>query len=218
MEQNIKDLLNEYNIFDVDIIPLNIESTIQLRDVINQTSLNKKPIAIVGSINPDINEIPFISLDDVVLHNGLEKIISLLGIKINIASNRISKELTKDIIINITSDTVDKYLTILSAAKVKSILMDFINNIESKLNISMNNSSLTKIFIHLACLIERILIKDFILTSQEEITSYMEHNIKIINAISDSLTVIEETFNIKIPDNELYFLCEIVNDAIKNSL
>ena len=218
LEQNIKDLLNEYNIFDVDIIPLNIESTIQLRDVINQTSLNKKPIAIVGSINPDINEIPFISLDDVVLHNGLEKIISLLGIKINIASNRISKELTKDIIINITSDTVDKYLTILSAAKVKSILMDFINNIESKLNISMNNSSLTKIFIHLACLIERILIKDFILTSQEEITSYMEHNIKIINAISDSLTVIEETFNIKIPDNELYFLCEIVNDAIKNSL
>ena len=108
LEQNIKDLLNEYNIFDVDIIPLNIESTIQLRDVINQTSLNKKPIAIVGSINPDINEIPFISLDDVVLHNGLEKIISLLGIKINIASNRISKELTKDIIINITSDTVDK--------------------------------------------------------------------------------------------------------------
>lgn len=216
LEQTIKNLLNEYNIFDVDIIPLNIESTVQLRDVINQTSLNKKPIAIVGSINPDINEIPFITLDEVVLHNGLEKIILLLDIKINITSNNISKDLTKDIIINITSDTVDKYLTVLSATKVKSVILTFINNIESKLKISMNNSSLTKIFIHLACLIERILIKDYILNSQEEINSYTKQNIKIISIIIESLAPIEDTFSIKIPDNELYFLCEIINDAIKS--
>lgn len=218
LEQTIKNLLDAYNIFDADVMPLNIKSTLQLREIIIKTSLNKKPIAIVGSINPDINDIPFIPLDDVVLHNGLDKIANLLGIKNNNTAKKITTNLTKNIIINVTSDTVDKYLTVLSADKVKNIIIEFINKIESDLEIIVSNSSLTKIFIHLTCLIERILLKDFILTPQEEITSYIKNNSKIINSIKHALLIVETAFNIEIPENELYYLCEIIKDAINNSL
>ena len=81
----------------------------------------------------------------------------------------------------------------------------------------MTNSSLSKIFIHISCLIERLLLKDFILTSNEEISSYKKRNEKYISIIEKAFTLIIDTFNISIPENELYFICEIVKESEKQS-
>ena len=62
LHYNLKNILKDNNIYDIEIIPLNLESKTQLRDIIHRTSIDKKTIAIVGSINPDTNDIPFISL------------------------------------------------------------------------------------------------------------------------------------------------------------
>ena len=77
----------------------------------------------------------------------------------------------------------------------------------------MSNSSLSKIFIHISCLIERILLKDFVLTSHEEISSYIIKNKKYISLIQKAFISIIDTFNISISENELYFICEIIKEA-----
>ena len=217
LKNSIEDLLKTYNIFNVEIIPLNIENKKKLRDIIKQTSVDKRSLAIIGSINPENSEIPFISLEDILLHSGINKLLNILGINEEISTNKMVKTITKDITINITCDAVNKYLTILSGDKIKSPILNFINTIETELNIIMSNSSLSKIFIHISCLIERILLKDFILTSNEEISSYKKRNEKYISLIEKALTTIINTFNISIPENELYFICEIVKEAEKQS-
>ncbi|WP_291649733.1 sigma 54-interacting transcriptional regulator [Clostridium sp.] len=217
LHKNLLDILKDNNIYDIEIIPLNLESITQLRDIIHQTSVDKKTIAIVGSINPNTKDIPFISLEDIVLHNGVNKLLSLIGVKnINI-DNRMATTLTKDITINITCDTVDKYLTIFSANKIKPLIFNFINAIEESLDINMTNSSITKIFIHLSCAIERIFLKDFILTPQEEMSSYIINNEKFILVTNKALEKLNNSLNITIPTNELYYICEIVKDAYAQS-
>ena len=201
----------------MEIIPLNIENKKKLRDIIKQTSVDKRPLAIIGSINPENSEVPFISLEDILLNSGINKLLNLLGINEEISTNKMVKTITKDITINITCDAVNKYLTILSSDKIKSSILDFINTIEAELNIIMTNSSLSKIFIHISCLIERLLLKDFILTSNEEISSYKKRNEKYISIIEKAFTLIIDTFNISIPENELYFICEIVKESEKQS-
>ena len=217
LKNSIEDLLKTYNIFNVEIIPLNIENKKKLRDIIKQTSIDKRPLAIIGSINPENSEVPFISLEDILLNSGINKLLNLLGINEEISTNKMVKTITKDITINITCDAVNKYLTILSSDKIKSSILDFINTIEAELNIIMTNSSLSKIFIHISCLIERLLLKDFILTSNEEISSYKKRNEKYISIIEKAFTLIIDTFNISIPENELYFICEIVKESEKQS-
>lgn len=217
LKNSIEDLLKTYNIFNVEVIPLSIENKKKLRDIIKQTSVDKRPLAIIGSINPDNSEIPFISLEDILLNSGINKLLNILGINEEISTNKMVKTITKDITINITCDAVNKYLTILSGDKIKSPILDFINTIETELNISMSNSSLSKIFIHISCLIERLLIKDFILTSNEEISSYMKKNEKYISLIQKAFASIVDAFNIIIPENELYFICEIIKEAEKES-
>ena len=213
LKKSIEDLLKTNNIFNVEIIPLSIENKKKLRDIIKQTSIDKRALAIIGSVNPDNNDIPFISLEDILLHSGIDKLLNILGIKEKTSSNKIIKNITKDITINITCDAVNKYLTILSGDKIKYYILSFINTIENELDISMTNSSLSKIFIHISCVIERILLKDFILTSHEEISSYKIKNEKYISLIQKAFIPIVDTFNIFIPDNELYFICEIVKES-----
>lgn len=213
LKNSIEDLLKTYNIFNVEVIPLSIENKKKLRDIIKQTSVDKKSLAIIGSINPDNSEIPFISLEDILLNSGINKLLNILGINEEISTNKMVKTITKDITINITCDAVNKYLTILSGDKIKSPILDFINTIETELNISMSNSSLSKIFIHISCLIERLLIKDFILTSNEEISSYKKKNEKYISLIQKAFVSIADSFNISIPENELYYICEIIKES-----
>ena len=111
------------------------------------------------------------------MHNGVNKLLSLIGVQNRNNENKIVTSLTKDInLINITCDAVDKYLTIFSAYKIKPLVFNFINVIEKNLKIELTNSSITKIFIHLSCAIERIFLKDFILTPQEEMSSYIINN------------------------------------------
>ena len=61
LKKSIEDLLKTNNIFNVEIIPLSIENKKKLRDIIKQTSIDKRALAIIGSVNPDNSDIPFIS-------------------------------------------------------------------------------------------------------------------------------------------------------------
>lgn len=214
---NLRNILKEYNIYDIEIIPLNLESKAQIRNIIHRTSIDKKAIAIVGSINPESEDIPFISLEDIVLHNGVNKLLALIGVQSSNSDNKIVTTLTKDIAINITCDAVDKYLTIFSAYKIKPLIFSFIKVIESELEITLTNSSITKIFIHLSSAIERVFLKDFILTPQEEMSSYIMHNEKYVNITNKALEELTANLNITIPTNELYYICEIVKDAYKQA-
>ncbi len=217
LHENLTDILKSNNIYDIDIIPLNLESKTQLRDIIHQTSLDKKTIAVVGSIDPGTNDIPFISLEEIVLHSGVSKLLSLIGIKEVSFDNKLAKSLTKDITINITCDAVDKYLTIFSAYKIKPLIFNFINVIEDNLKITMTNSSITKIFIHLSSYSLRILLKDFVLTPQEEMSSYIMANEKYVTVTNKALESVTNALNIVIPTNELYYICEIVKDSFKQA-
>ena len=151
------------------------------------------------------------------MHNGVNKLLSLIGVQNRNNENKIVTSLTKDIAINITCDAVDKYLTIFSAYKIKPLVFNFINAIEKNLKIELTNSSITKIFIHLSCAIERIFLKDFILTPQEEMSSYIINNEKYVNVTNKALEDLTDNFNITIPTNELYYICEIVKDAYKQA-
>lgn len=51
----------------------------------------------------------------------------------------------------------------------------------------------------------------------EEISSYKKKNEKYISLIQKAFVSIIDTFNISIPDNELYFICEIIKEAERES-
>ncbi|WP_127836794.1 sigma 54-interacting transcriptional regulator [Clostridium prolinivorans] len=82
---------------DVEIIPLGYVNNEDITLTINNISKNKKILAIVGTINPEINDIPFISVEQLITGNylgGLKKLIN----NEKVLKNRLPEVMSSDVI------------------------------------------------------------------------------------------------------------------------
>jgi len=82
---------------DVEIIPLGYVNNEDITLTINNISKNKKILAIVGTINPEINDIPFISVEQLITGKylgGLKKLIN----NEKVFKNRIHEVMSSDVI------------------------------------------------------------------------------------------------------------------------
>jgi transcriptional regulator with AAA-type ATPase domain/transcriptional regulatory protein LevR len=82
---------------DVEIIPLGYVNNEDITLTINNISKNKKILAIVGTINPEINDIPFISVEQLITGKylgGLKKLIN----NEKVFKNRIPEVMSSDVI------------------------------------------------------------------------------------------------------------------------
>lgn len=213
LEKSINDLLKENNIFDIQIIPLSLTNKKQFRDIINETSKNRYIIAVVGSINPSCENIPFISLHDVLLNNGLVKLIKLIDPLIEVKDKeKYICEINKEIALKATAEVTEKYLQFLSADKIMPYINECINVLGSSLDIEITENTAAKIYIHSACMIERIIFTNNPLAADIDIESYAAHNEKLWSAVKQAVKGIENAFNISISDDEVYFIIEILKD------
>ena len=79
---------------NINIIPIGIMNRESAQDKIRKISEDHNIIAIVGTINPDILEIPFISFQDILKEDGKRMLKNLMGIKvISPLANVIDEEL-----------------------------------------------------------------------------------------------------------------------------
>lgn len=213
LEKSINDLLKENNIFDVQVIPLSLTNKKHFRDIINETSKNKYIVAVVGSINPSCENIPFISLHEVLLNNGLIRLITLIDPAIELKDKeKYICEVNKEITLKATAEVTEKYLQYLSADKIMPYIKECINQIGNSLDIEITGNTAAKIYIHSACMIERIIFTNNNLAAEINIKAYAEQNEKLWNVVRQAVKGIEYAFNISISDGEVYYIMEILKE------
>lgn len=180
---------------DIDIIPIEIESTREFRRKLLNIKEEKNILAVVSAINPQDDSILYISTSDVFDKNKFfllqNKIDALFYSKIIDNMKEVIKE---NIRIN-----VDKYIT-----AFKNFYFELI-----KKNIILNEDITIGLILHLACAIERIVEGKELIhmkNTQQYIKSYPEEFNKIRNAIK----IIEQGCNIKISDEECVNMMKII--------
>lgn len=213
LEKSIKDILRENQIYNIQIIPLSLTNKKQFRDIIADSAKDKCILAIVGSIDPMIEEYPFISLQDIILNNGLKKLLKLVNPELEIYNNEeFIHKINKEIIWKATTEVIEKYLQILSSEKVLPCMKEYISTLESCIGITLKESVLVRSYIHIACMIERILLKGNQLIAGVDIKDYIKENEMLWISVKKSLGKIEEVFNFITSDEEVYFIVELIKD------
>lgn len=97
IKKYIEDLIPEIK-NEVNIIPLGIISGHNVTDEIHKLSEENNIEAIVGTINVNVNDIPFISFEDVIKGSGINRIKDILGV-VNSASNPLEEIIDEDLIL-----------------------------------------------------------------------------------------------------------------------
>ncbi|MBE6052105.1 MAG: PRD domain-containing protein [Clostridium sp.] len=197
--EKLKKIIRKNIKFDIKIISLNILDREDFLRNIDELSKEFNIVAIVGTINISVNNIPFIEATSVLADNGIERLNKLLGYEEDY------KKIAKSIDVQIVN---------IDGIKLVELIRTAILEIEERLELVIPHEVEVGIIIHLCFLIEKTIKGDKGINF-EQLNEYRKLHGKEFIMIKQSLRKIEIMYNINIGDNQLAF---IVRMLIENSI
>lgn len=164
-------------------------------------------LAIIGTADPEIDNYPYISLEELISGEGERLLSEALG-----KEGRRSEigNINNNIVKNFSLKHVIGSLTILDTNRVIEHVNDSIASLEILLNTLFSNDKKISLYIHISCLIERLIRKEPI-ESYFDLDDLLKINEKEISTIKKGLTNIEKIYGVEIPSSELAYIYDILN-------
>ena len=189
---------NLKNIEKVKIIPLNISDREEFFRKVNRLKEKFIILAVVGTIKIVIEDVPFISAQDVFLSEGINYLENLIDIEYDFLKVR---------------KALSSQLNELNSIKVFSDIRDVIRKIEENLKVRIQHDAQIGILIHITFLIDKLKHG-----GQELKFKGLENYRHMYNSefslIKEILKDLERVYNINIGDNEIAYIVRIVKENI----
>lgn len=186
---------------NIQIFPISASDKKEMYNTINILSKNKKIIAIVGTVNPNVYGIPFISVSELFLDTNYTRIKNIVG-KVKTLEN-----FYKEIFESLKNEIKE-----LDMNDFKPLCINFLNYVKKNIINDLDIYMISGLILHLACAIVRLINKEETpkCTRKEEVMGYSTE----YNYLKKSLKPIEEFYKIKFSDDELcHILIIILNIA-----
>lgn len=161
---------------------------------------------ITGTSNPHVSGHEFVALEEIISGNNIDVIMKRLSKYLNVDElNHLLNDLRK----NFTLLNVVGYLTILNPKILLDNVSMAIEVLQDYMQRRFSGKTLIGIYIHVCCLIERLVTKTAI-TDFENLEDFEKVNQEFIQYIHDSFSVISKRYNITIPTSEIAYLYEFI--------
>jgi transcriptional regulatory protein LevR/transcriptional regulator with AAA-type ATPase domain len=212
IKELVEDLLNQWQLDYVRVIPLEAGNEEQLKKRLNTLVQSYDIVGSVGSIDPAIPGKFHISLEKFLQGGagvGLRKILSGdLGAS-DIADRYSDQGLNWEVMRTVLISTLDEFLTFVNPRKVLTTLLTCTKQFEEQLEFSFSHSGLLRIMIHASCMIERLLTDAQINYSAKD--SCIKEHKEEYAVIRQNIVSLEQQFSVTIPDDEICYLIDIID-------
>ncbi|MBU3220006.1 sigma 54-interacting transcriptional regulator [Clostridium algidicarnis] len=180
----------EYN---VEIFPMALNNKQHTYNTLNNIAKEKNILAIVGTINPNIYGIPYISTYDIFMDSNCNSLIKILEGKKEVSTNNSFIEvLSKDI------KNMDLY-------KFEILYNDFLKQVTEKTGKKINYDVSIGLMVHMICSTSNIIEGKMTSScySKDVIKEQYKNEYKIVK---NALKKIEENYNIIFNEDEICFI------------
>ncbi len=161
---------------------------------------------ILGTQNPQIDGIPFLSIYDIMDGRNKRYIEQLIRGHLNIIQ---IEEFCREILKNFSIENLKNYLNIISPKKIIRYIEKITDNIQKMLEIEFNPNLLCCLYIHISCMIERVLLHEEI-DSFEGIDQFIQEHKDFYIKTKKTFKEIEQMYSLSIPDQEIVYLYEYI--------
>jgi sigma-54 dependent transcriptional regulator of gfr operon len=162
-------------------------------------------VAIIGTVDPKVEGVPYIGLDHLIGGEDVEAFIHILKCNFKIDE----EQLKKDLVFNFSIKKIIEKLTILDVNKVLNFVQNAVDKMEEKLEIKLSNNKRFLLYLHSCCMVERILRKEDA-DIQYDIKEFVQKEKRKIEIIKYAFGEIEKEYTIKISDLEIRLIFDIV--------
>ncbi|MBP2098054.1 sigma-54 dependent transcriptional regulator of gfr operon [Enterococcus rivorum] len=163
-------------------------------------------LGVIGTANPEIDGLPYLSLEELIAGDEKQSIANWLTGSLSINENKI---FNTNIIRNFSLEKVIDSVTILDTEKVMREIELFMRNLEVEAQITIGNAQKLALFVHVSCLIER-LIRNIPIETYVGYEDLAKCQRKLLNNIKRAFSVIENDYSVKIPDSEIAYIYDIL--------
>lgn len=187
---------------NVQVIPYDYNFLLEHKDQESIFSLYDV-VGIVGTADPKIEKVPYISLEELISGEGSQNLTDYLMLLMDEEERRIFNE---ELIRNFSLEKVINSVTILDTEKVMAEISLFMKRFEEIMSFSITNEKKLALYVHVSCLIER-------LVRNEPIDSYPKTEQcqeRLLEGIKLAFSVIEKDYSVKIPKSELGYIHDIL--------
>lgn len=212
LEKYLKDILEQAGIFNIDILALSNDSLVKIRSMIEETSKNKEVLCMIGNVDPGLHEYPFISMEDMLMSDGVKRLFDIIGNMDIIQNSDVVKSFERDVFVDVAFESIDKYLMYLNSKKLYPLLMRFIEGVENDLQKTLNNRTLTRLIVHMSCMIERLLFDEYPFEQKADTLQQLKPHLVLYESIAKHLEAIQSSFHITINQEECFYLMQIILD------
>lgn len=166
-------------------------------------------LCIVGTLNPEIKNISFISLEDLVMGEDIDNFYSIFS---EYLTKSEIEELKKRIVKNFSLTNLMEQLTILNPGKLLEQVSEAINQLQIELNEEFSNSVCIGLYVHISCLIERLLMsKGKGLLNDISVPMNIDKDFERI--FKKAFTVVENYYSVEIDSVEIKYVQDYIKKA-----
>ena len=167
-------------------------------------------LCVIGTLNPNIDQLYFIPIEDLIINDTID------GFDHCIEDAMSKEQLTlfkKNILKNFSLSNIMNSLTILNPNKLLEHVADAIDRLQTILHVSLANNTCFGLYVHMSCLIERLVMNKGIELYPDMLSFEKEHTI-FIQQVETAFTAVEAFYGVQIPVAEIGY----VYDYVKNDL
>lgn len=161
---------------------------------------------IIGTLDPAVAGITFISIEDVIEKQNMHRIEHIMASFMTPAQ---LEAFSANIIRNFSLQNLLDYLTILNPKKIISYVEDIINSIQRDLDIEMPGNTIVGLYLHISCLIER-LITDKYITSYGDLQTFEATQQTFIHVVKQAFANLERHYCVAIPVSEIAYIYDYI--------
>lgn len=166
-------------------------------------------VGIIGTADPAITDIDYLSLEDLISGEKMSVLAEWLDSAMNVSDK---ETFNQNIIRNFSLEKVLDSVTILDTEKVMEEIDHFMRELEVQLNRRISNPKKLALYVHVSCLIER-LIRQMPIETYQGLEKWEQCQKEEVSAIKSAFSVIEEHYSVMIPHSEIAYICDILSES-----
>ena len=164
---------------------------------------------IVGTFQPGLPDIPFISLEELFSEQGPELVLSLLTPDLSSAERRLEMERsTLRFISALTMESIINHISVLNPRRILQEMEGVFNTLTAALGLKPSRQVTLRFLIHCCCMVERIVINRKPL--QMALENHQDLDARAFSVIKSAFQPIEEAYVIRLSDAEYVYIYELL--------
>ncbi|EAS1137565.1 sigma-54-dependent transcriptional regulator [Salmonella enterica] len=208
-----KNLMEKSQLTDFDINIIACEYTRLKNGRMAAPLLNQYDvIAVVGTIDPQLAGTPWVGIEELLGEQGFAHLSQLLSGYLN---DKQIALINKNMVREFSLHNVVNSLTILNASKTMGHIETIIAEWQNTLGFSFNNNLIISLYVHLSCMIERLVMRNEI-THYKNLTEFNKQHGDFIAMVNHSFQRLKILYSVALPVAEIGYIHDIFELRIED--